>query len=58
MHQESSENPPKTEGANSDRIFGSDRVTTGQALGRGAYVRKPYVIEKLELAVRKELEKT
>ena len=36
----------------------SDRVTAAQALGAGEYVRKPYVIEKLGLALRKELEKT
>ncbi|MBU2621086.1 MAG: PAS domain S-box protein [Proteobacteria bacterium] len=36
----------------------SDRVKAAQALGAGAYVRKPYVIEKLGLAVRKELDKT
>ncbi len=35
----------------------SDRVTAAQALGAGAYVRKPYVIEKLGLAVRKELDR-
>lgn len=34
----------------------TDRVNAAQALGAGAYVRKPYVIEKLGLAVRKELE--
>ena len=33
----------------------TDRVSTAQKLGAGAYVRKPYVIEKLGLAVRKEL---
>jgi CheY-like chemotaxis protein len=33
----------------------SDRVKAAQALGAGAYVRKPYVIEKLGLAVKKEL---
>ncbi|MEN6374559.1 MAG: ATP-binding protein [Smithella sp.] len=33
----------------------TDRVEAAQALGAGAYVRKPYVIEKLGLAVRKEL---
>ncbi|MCB2182099.1 MAG: response regulator [Desulfobulbaceae bacterium] len=33
----------------------SDRVHDVQALGAGAYVRKPYVIEKLGLAVRAEL---
>ena len=32
----------------------SDRVHDVQALGAGAYVRKPYVIEKLGLAVRNE----
>jgi PAS domain S-box-containing protein len=35
----------------------SDRVQAAQALGAGAYVRKPYVIEKLALAVRKELDR-
>jgi PAS domain S-box-containing protein len=35
----------------------SDRVHAAQALGTGAYVRKPYVIEKLVLAVRKELDR-
>ena len=36
----------------------SDRVTAAQALGVGAYVRKPYVIEKLGLAVKNELERS
>jgi len=36
----------------------SDRVKTAKDHGAGAYVRKPYVIEKLGLAVRKELNKT
>jgi PAS domain S-box-containing protein len=35
----------------------SDRVHSAQALGAGAYVRKPYVIEKLGLAVKKELDR-
>ncbi len=35
----------------------TDRVITAQALGAGAYVRKPFVIEKLGLAVRKELDR-
>jgi CheY-like chemotaxis protein len=34
----------------------SDRVKAAQALGAGTYVKKPYVIEKLGLAVRKELQ--
>jgi len=34
----------------------SDRVHDVQGLGAGAYVRKPYVKEKLGLAVRKELD--
>jgi CheY-like chemotaxis protein len=33
----------------------TDRVHAAQALGAGAYVRKPYVIQKLGLAVRTEL---
>jgi YesN/AraC family two-component response regulator len=35
----------------------SDRVHAAQTLGAGAYVRKPYVIEKLGLAVKKELDR-
>jgi PAS domain S-box-containing protein len=35
----------------------SDRVHAAQALGAGDYVRKPYVFEKLGLAVRKELDR-
>lgn len=35
----------------------SDRVNAAQTLGAGAYVRKPYILEKLGLAVKKELEK-
>jgi CheY-like chemotaxis protein len=35
----------------------SDRVKAAQALGAGLYVKKPYVIEKLGMAVKKELDK-
>ncbi|MHC1725089.1 MAG: ATP-binding protein [Syntrophobacteraceae bacterium] len=34
----------------------TERVSKAQALGAGTYVRKPYVLEKLGLAVRKELD--
>jgi signal transduction histidine kinase/ActR/RegA family two-component response regulator len=34
----------------------TDRVKTAQALGAGEYVRKPYSLEKLGLAVRRELD--
>jgi CheY-like chemotaxis protein len=33
------------------------RVNRAQALGAGAYVRKPYVLERLGLAVRRELDR-
>ena len=33
----------------------TERVSKAQSLGAGAYVKKPYVLEKLGLAVRKEL---
>ena len=33
----------------------TERVSKAQALGAGAYVKKPYLLEKLGLAVRKEL---
>ncbi|MGB7971861.1 MAG: PAS domain S-box protein [Candidatus Deferrimicrobiaceae bacterium] len=36
----------------------SARVHAAQALGAGAYVKKPYFIEKLGLAVRKELDRS
>jgi PAS domain S-box-containing protein len=35
----------------------SERVNDAQALGAGAYVRKPYVLEKMGQAVRKELDR-
>ena len=35
----------------------SDRVNAAQSLGAGAYLEKPYILEKLGLAVRKELDK-
>ncbi len=35
----------------------SERVHAAQVLGAGAYVRKPYVLEKLGLAVRDELDR-
>jgi two-component system, cell cycle sensor histidine kinase and response regulator CckA len=36
----------------------TERVEAAHALGAGSYVKKPYVIEKLGLAIRKELEKS
>ena len=36
----------------------SDRVRAAKGLGAGAYVRKPYIKEKLGLAVRKELDRS
>ncbi len=35
----------------------TERVTKAQDLGAGAYVKKPYMLEKLGLAVRKELDR-
>ncbi len=35
----------------------TDRVNEAQNLGAGSYVKKPYVLEKLGMAVKKELEK-
>jgi CheY-like chemotaxis protein len=35
----------------------TNRVNAAQKLGAGTYIRKPYVIEKLGLAVRKELDR-
>jgi YesN/AraC family two-component response regulator len=33
----------------------SDRVNAAYNLGAGSYVKKPYIIEKLGMAVKKEL---
>ncbi|MBW1767773.1 MAG: response regulator [Deltaproteobacteria bacterium] len=35
----------------------TDRVKEAQRLGAGAYVKKPYVMEKIGIAIKKELEK-
>ena len=35
----------------------SDLVFSAQALGAGTYLKKPYVIEKLGLTVRRELDR-
>jgi PAS domain S-box-containing protein len=35
----------------------TDRVKRAQELGAGAYVKKPYILEKIGMAVRKELDK-
>jgi two-component system, cell cycle sensor histidine kinase and response regulator CckA len=35
----------------------SERVKEAQMLGAGAYVKKPYVIENIGMAIRKELDK-
>jgi YesN/AraC family two-component response regulator len=35
----------------------TERVKMAQALGAGAFVRKPYIRERIWLAVRKELDK-
>jgi PAS domain S-box-containing protein len=35
----------------------TDRVLRAQALGAGAYVKKPYIQEQIGLAIRKELDK-
>ena len=35
----------------------SERVKKTQAIGAGAYIRKPYTLEKLGMAVKKELQR-
>ena len=35
----------------------TDRVKETLALGAGAYIRKPFLLEKIGLAVKEELEK-
>ena len=36
----------------------TDRVTKAKEIGAGVYVRKPYILEKIGLAIRRELLKT
>ena len=36
----------------------TDRVKKAQQMGAGAYVRKPYAIETIGMAVKAELEKS
>ncbi len=36
----------------------TERVAKAQALGAGAYVKKPYILEKLATAVRKEIDRS
>ena len=36
----------------------TDRVKKAQELGAGTYVKKPYIVEKIGLAVREELDRT
>ena len=35
----------------------TDRVKKAQQLGAGAYVKKPYVMEKIGVAIREELKR-
>jgi two-component system, cell cycle sensor histidine kinase and response regulator CckA len=35
----------------------TERVDKAKELGAGAYVKKPYVLEKLGMAIKKELER-
>ena len=35
----------------------TERVNEAHALGAGEYVKKPYILEKLGMAVRKELDR-
>ena len=35
----------------------SDRVKEAQKLGAGAYVRKPYLMEKVAVAIREEIDR-
>ncbi len=36
----------------------TDRVRKAQKMGAGAFVRKPYILEKIGIAVKSELKKT
>jgi len=49
---------PEAEDHHSQRIFGNGSGKEGQELGAGVYVSKPYVLEKIGVAIRDELTKT
>ena len=36
----------------------TDRVRAVQSLGAGTYIKKPYTLEKIGLAIRKELDRS
>jgi two-component system cell cycle sensor histidine kinase/response regulator CckA len=38
-------------------FFETDRVREAQKLGTGVYVKKPYVMEKIDMAIRNELDR-
>jgi two-component system cell cycle sensor histidine kinase/response regulator CckA len=35
----------------------TDRIKNAQEMGAGAFIRKPYILEKIGLAVKKELDR-
>ncbi len=49
--------PPQTEDTNRQWIFWNKTCEKSSKLGAGAYVKKPFLLEKIGLAVRDELER-
>ena len=45
----------KTKKANQTRFSETNRVKKAQKLGAGKYLKKPYILEKIGLAVKAEL---
>jgi two-component system cell cycle sensor histidine kinase/response regulator CckA len=50
--------PPEQKAIIASGFSGTDRVKEAKRLDAGAYVKKPYVLEKIGMAVRAELDKS
>ena len=50
--------PPEQKAIIASGFSETDRVKEAQRLDAGAYVKKPYVLEKIGIAVRAELDKS
>ena len=57
-YRQISEFRPQTKAVIVSGFAETDRVKMAQSLGAGAFVKKPYIKERIGLAVRKELDKT
>jgi DNA-binding NarL/FixJ family response regulator len=51
------ETHPSQKAINASGFSETDRVKEAQRLGSGAYIKKPYTLEKMGVAVKAELQK-